>query len=134
MTDLILSTFLSLFALFGKEEQVDEQRARAMLVSYLRHHFGIRNIDSYLDLYSDMRCVYEMTDDLDMSTVAASICENLHGKIPAREEALLLLRLMEFCGVADAAEHPIFRVMAEKFGISKELLSAFSAYIAAKPS
>ena len=134
MTDLILSTFLSLFALFGKEEQVDEQRARAMLVSYLRHHFGIRNIDSYLDLYSDMRCVYEMTDDLDMSTVAASICENLHGKIPAREEALLLLRLMEFCGVADAAGHPIFRVMAEKFGISKELLSAFSAYIAAKPS
>ena len=134
MTDLILSTFLSLFALFGKEEQVDEQRARAMLVSYLRHHFGIRNIDSYLDLYSDMRCVYEMSEDLEMSTVAESICENLHGKIPAREEALLLLRLMEFCGVADGASHPIFRVMAEKFGIAKELLVAFSDYIAAKPS
>ena len=65
MTDVILSSFISLFALFGKEEQVDESRAKEMLVSYLRRHFGIRNIDLYLDLYSDMRMAYEMTDDLD---------------------------------------------------------------------
>ena len=64
MTDVILSSFISLFALFGKVEQVDEERAKEMLVSYLRHHFGIRNIDLYLDLYSDMRMAYEMTDDL----------------------------------------------------------------------
>ena len=55
MTDIILSSFISLFALFGKEEQVDERRAKEMLVSYLRRHFGIRNVDLYLDLYSDMR-------------------------------------------------------------------------------
>ena len=65
MTDIVLSSFLSLFALFGKEEQVDETRAKNMLVSYMRHHFGIRNINSYLALYSDMRGVYEMTDELD---------------------------------------------------------------------
>ena len=64
MTDVILSSFISLFALFGKEEQVDESRAKEMLVSYLRRHFGIRNIDLYLDLYSDMRMAYEMTDEL----------------------------------------------------------------------
>ena len=64
MTDVILSSFISLFALFGKVEQVDEERAKEMLVSYLRHQFGIRNIDLYLDLYSDMRMAYEMTDDL----------------------------------------------------------------------
>ena len=63
MTDIILSSFLSLFALFGKEEQVDETRAKNMLVSYLRHHFGIRNINAYIDLYTDMRGVYEMSDD-----------------------------------------------------------------------
>ena len=64
MTDVILSGYISLFALFGKEEQVDEVRAKKMLVSYLRRHFGIRNIDLYLDLYSDMRMAYEMTDNL----------------------------------------------------------------------
>ena len=64
MTDVILSSFISLFALFGKVEQVDEERAKKMLVNYLRHHFGIRNTDLYVDLYSDMRMAYEMTDDL----------------------------------------------------------------------
>ena len=54
MTDIILSSFLSLFALFGKEEQVDEERAKAMLVNYLRHHFGIRNIDTYIGLYDGL--------------------------------------------------------------------------------
>ena len=48
MTDILLSSFLSLFALFGKKEQVDEAWAKTMLVNYLRHQFGIRNIDSYL--------------------------------------------------------------------------------------
>ena len=55
MTDIILSSFISLFALFGKEEQVDEVRAKNMLVSYLHRHFGIRNTDLYVDLYADMR-------------------------------------------------------------------------------
>ena len=67
MTDVILSSFISLFALFGKERQVDETRAKEMLVNYLRHHFGIRNTDIYLDLYSDMRAAYEMTEQLQKS-------------------------------------------------------------------
>ena len=132
MTDIILSSFLSLFALFGKVENVDEARAKAMLVSYLRHHFGIRNIDAYLDLYSDMRGVYELTDDLDTQTVVASICENLHGKIHASEETMLLLRLMEF-SLADTL-HPIFQVMAQKFGIPDEVVADFADFVHGKPS
>ena len=62
MTDIILSSFLSLFALFGKEENVDESRAHEMLVNYLRHHFGIRNIDIYLDYYTDIREAYEINE------------------------------------------------------------------------
>ena len=113
MTDIILSSFLSLFALFGKEEKVDEARARNLLEDYLRHHFGIRKINTYLGLYLDMRGVYEMSDDLDTETIVASICDNLHGKIRATEESMLLLRIMEFCGVKDGKIHPMFRVMAE---------------------
>ena len=73
MTDLILSSFLSLFALFGKEEQVDEAWAKTMLVSYLRHHFGIRNTETYLELYSDMRDAYEMAIDLETQATIDSI-------------------------------------------------------------
>lgn len=98
MTDIILSSFISLFALFGKVEQVDQQRAIEMLVSYLRHHFGIRNTEQYLELYSDMRTAYEMTDELDTEATVSSICSGLHGRIRHSEGAMLLLRLLEFCG------------------------------------
>ena len=33
MTDVIISSFISLFALFGKVEQVDEERAKEMLTN-----------------------------------------------------------------------------------------------------
>ena len=132
MNDLVLSGFLSLFALFGKEEQVDETRAKKMLVNYLRHHYGIRNVDSYLDLYSDMRGVYEMTDNLDAPTTVASVCENLQGKIQAREASMLLLRLMEFCGIEGEEIHPIFRIMADRFGVDEETLGDFTDYVKGK--
>jgi ABC-type multidrug transport system ATPase subunit len=129
MTDIVLSSFLSLFALFGKEEQVDETRAKNMLVSYMRHHFGIRNINSYLALYSDMRGVYEMTDELDTEKAVQSICANLHGKIRANEEAMLLLRIMEFCGAKEGKMHPMFKVMADTFNISDRQFNDFVDFI-----
>jgi ABC-type multidrug transport system ATPase subunit len=143
MTDIILSSFLSLFALFGKEEQVDEERAKAMLVSYLCHHFGVRNIDAYLDFYNDMRMAYEMTDTLDTQEVVGSICASLHGKILAKEEALLLLRLMEFSqlGAAESNQpagkeneevHPMFKVIAEKFNIPETQLQDYADFVSNK--
>ena len=134
MTDIILSSFLSLFALFGKEEQVDETRAKAMLANFMRHYFGIRNIDSYLNLYSDLRGAYEMTEDLDTEEVVASICANLHGKIPVREEQRLLLRLMEFCGVGEGNIHPMFNIMAEKFNVPDEMFQDFIDFLKGEPT
>ena len=130
MTDNILSSFISLFALFGKEKQVDEERAKTMLANYLRRHFGIRNIDLYLDLYSDMRMAYEMTDDLDSEQTATYICSTLHGKIQGREEALLLLRVMEFCGSDGDATSPMFTTMATHFHIPEVQYKDFSDFVA----
>ena len=132
MTDIVLSSFLSLFALFGKEEQVDETWAKAMLVSYLRHHFGIRNTDTYVDLYSDLRGAYEMTDDLDTPSVVASICSNLHGKITPREESLLLLRIMEFCGFKEGQSSVMFKAMAEEFHIPENQFRDYTDYVTGK--
>ena len=134
MTDVILSSFISLFALFGKEEQVDEAWAKDMLVSYLRHHFGIRNIDLYLDLYSDMRGAYEMTDDLNTQDTVDAICSSLHGKIRPEEESLLLLRLMEFCSDDGLQADKMFNTMAEKFNIPKTQYDDFYAYVTNQPT
>ena len=129
MTDVILSSFISLFALFGKEEQVDESRAKEMLVSYLRRHFGIRNIDLYLDLYSDMRMAYEMTDDLNSEETVTSICSTLHGKIRTSEEALLLLRLMEFCSDDGLQAVDMFDTLARTFHIPEEQYRDFNDFV-----
>lgn len=134
MTDIILSSFLSLFALFGKEEQVDESQAKNMLVNYLRHHFGIRNIDSYLDLYSDMRTAYEMADELSTKDTVEAICSNLHGTISAREESLLLLRLMEFCGERMEDAYDIFVTMAEKMHIPQQQFQDYKDFVNARPT
>ncbi len=135
MTDIVLSSFLSLFALFGKEENVDETRAKDMLVSYLRHHFGIRNISTYLNLYSDMRAVYEMSDKLDVQKVVVSICEKLHGKIRASEEMMLLLRIMEFCGLKEGqAPHPMFQTMATAFSVPDSLFADFVNFVCSRTS
>ena len=134
MTDIILSGFISLFALFGKEEQVDEERAKKMLVDYLRRHFGIRNTGLYIDLYGDMRMAYEMTDDLDSEETVNYICSTLHGKIHPREEALLLLRLMEFCESDGSKANGMFSTMAANFHIPQQQFRDFSDFVGNRPS
>ncbi len=129
MTDIILSSFISLFALFGKEEHVDEERAKKMLANYLRRHFGIRNTDLYLDLYSDMRMAYEMTDELDSEATVTSICSTLHGKILASEEALLLLRVMEFCAGDGNEASKMFDTMAAQLHIPQTQYEDFADYV-----
>ena len=129
MTDVILSSFISLFALFGKVEQVDEERAKKMLVNYLRHHFGIRNTDLYVDLYSDMRMAYEMTDDLDTIDTVTAICSNLQTDIRNTEKALLLLRILEFCKDDNGYTDTMFRTMAEQFNIPDSQYNDFMDYV-----
>lgn len=134
MTDILLSSFLSLFALFGKKEQVDEAWAKTMLISFLRHHFGIRNIDTYLGLYDDMRGAYEMMDDdaLDTQSIVTSICSELHGKIRQSEATMLLLRLMEFCNYRPGHSDELFQTMAKTFQVSDAIFENFVDFVAGK--
>ena len=75
-----------------------------------------------------------MSDDLDTEIIVSSICDNLHGKIRTSEEAMLLLRIMEFCGVKDSNIHPMFKVMAEKFNVPEQLFNDFIDFVSNKPS
>lgn len=132
MTDILLSSFLSLFALFGKKEQVDEAWAETMLVNFLRHQFGIRNIDTYLGFYGDLRSTYDLMDDEDLDTQGSvrSICSALQGKIKTREKSLLLLRLMEFCGYKEGHGDDLFKAMVETMEIPEEQFKMFADFVA----
>ena len=47
---------------------------------------------------------------------------------------MLLLRMMEFCGVKGERLHPMFRMMAEKFNVTDEQLQDFVDYVNDRPS
>jgi len=135
MTDILLSSFLSLFALFGKEERVDEAWAKSMLNNYLRRHLGIRNTESYIGLYTDMRSAYEMTDDLDTLGAIDTICSNLYGKVTATEASLLVLRLMEFClddGKISAEKS--FKMLTDRLNIPEEQYQDFLDFVNNTPT
>jgi len=131
MTDILLSSFLSLFALFGKEEKVDTAWAQAMLENYMRHHFGIRNIDAYLGFYSDLRNVYEMSHHgvVDSKTAVEGICKELKSKISHNGAALLLLRLMEFCNYKEGHADFLFTTMANTLQISETQYNTFVDFV-----
>ena len=131
MTDILLSSFLSLFALFGKEENVDAAWAKTMLENYLRHHFGIRNIESYLGFYSDLRNVYEMSDvtGMDPQATVDNICSELKSKISHVEASLLLLRLLEFCNYQEGHTDYLFTTMAKSFQISDVQFKVFVDFV-----
>ena len=131
MTDILLSSFLSLFALFGKEEKVDTAWAQAMLENYLRHHFGIRNIEAYLGFYSDLRNVYEMSSKggVDPQVTVDGICKELKSKISRNAAALLLLRLMEFCSYKEGHADFLFTTMAKTLQIPDSQYKTFVDFV-----
>ncbi len=117
--------------MFGKEESVDEAWAKTMLENYLRRHLGIRNIESYLGFYSDLRNVYEMSDvtGMDPQATVDGICTELKSKISHIEASLLLLRLMEFCNYQEGHTDYLFTTMAKSFQISDVQFKVFVDFV-----
>lgn len=75
-----------------------------------------------------------MTDDLNSQETVTSICSTLHGKIRPTEEALLLLRLLEFCASDALKDFTMFQTMAEKFHIPQEQYNDFLDFVSNKPT
>ena len=102
-----------------------------MLENYLRRHFGIRNIESYLGFYTDLRNVYEMSDvtGVDPQTTVDGICKELKSKISHNEASLLLLRLMEFCNYKEGHTDYLFTTMAKTLQISDAQFQVFVDFV-----
>ena len=121
MNDIVLSSLLNLFALFGTHRGVEKERSKAILSTYLSHHFGVKNVDSYLRLYDDLRDFYDDSPEIDKATILVGICSKLQGRISVEEQTLMLLRLMEISAqTGQETELQGFRLIAEQFCISDE--------------
>lgn len=135
MNDIILSSLLNLFALFGALSHIDKEKAQKTIAAYLSQHFGVRNIDSYLDLYGDLRDLYEGSPSIDKDVIISGICNGLRNKIWIEDQALLLLRFMEFSAANKegfSAHKDVFQKVAQQFKVSDLLLEDFFAFVTDK--
>ncbi|MBQ7268310.1 MAG: ATP-binding cassette domain-containing protein [Bacteroidales bacterium] len=134
MNDIILSGLLNLFALCGAEGKTDKQRSQNLVEEHLKGFFGVRNPQSYLNLYADLREYYDDFPEMDHGTITDGICSQLKSRIGREEQETLLLRLMEFCAVLSVtgAGQSVFRRVAQCFDIDDALYASFEDFIAGR--
>ncbi len=137
MNDIILSSLINLFALFGSSHNVDSNISRTTLRNYLVRHFGIREPQTYINLYEDLRSFYD--DGMYKDTLVGDICKQLQSKITLQEQILMLLRLMEFCAASPNDEKELlsdslFQSVAQQFKISDELFAKLVAFASCTPT
>lgn len=136
MNDIILSSFLNLFALMGARNGVDKQTAADLVQTYLTHYYGIRNNASYVNLHSDLRDYYDDFQDLDKDAIIDGICSKLVSQISKEEQCSMLLRLLEFCkigGGAVSSEDEIFLKIKELFVIDDRKYATYCNYVDGMP-
>lgn len=131
MNDIILSSLLNLFALFGAKYGFGKDKTTPLISEYLSRFYGIRNLKHYLRLYSDLSDFYcDMPTDT--AAIIDGICANIKGKLKPKEGAAFLLRLMEFIGkFKDLSEEDIkeFESLAGTLGVGEETMKEFLVFL-----
>ena len=127
MDDVVLSGLLNLFALFGTEKSIDKDLSHKILINYLSSHYGVKNTDSYLRLYDDLRDFYDDFPDLDKQSILTGICTKMQSRISQEEQLLVILRLMEFVG--DVSDESMFKNVADLFGVGDQEFAALIAFV-----
>lgn len=138
MNETILNGLLNLFAVFASAVRIEEQQASRAVHFYLSSHFGVRSHKEYIELYSELRSMYD--DPLfpvDKEGVVRNICEQMKVKLMAEEQLLLLIRFVEFAysNSEEFENHlSLFHLVADIFAIPQEEFDDILAFIIGKPS
>lgn len=135
MNDIVLSSLLNIFAMFGSEKGLDKNESLLFISVYLKRYFGVRDPHSYLNLYSELRDYYDEAADLDKVAIVDGICSKIKDKIRAEDHLCIMLRLFEFCGTCVKEFNPsdsIFVTVSRNFGISDEVCRIFANYVSGR--
>lgn len=133
MNESILNGLLNLFAIFASMVRIENKQAINAIHSYLSSHFGVRAHEEYIELYKELRSMYD--DDLipiDKEGVVRNVCMQMKVKLTAEEQFLMLVRFLEFAhrnsDELDKHIH-IFKIVAEIFRISPHEFEDITAFI-----
>ncbi|MDR1879503.1 MAG: ATP-binding cassette domain-containing protein [Tannerellaceae bacterium] len=138
MNEIILNGLLNLFAVFASIVKIEKEQAIEAVHSYLSSHFGVRSHKEYIELYNELRSMY---DDsmyaINKEKVVYNICKQMTAKLAAEEQLLLLVRFMEFArrNSGEFERHlPMFRAVSEVFNIPEDEFSDTLSFLVGAPS
>ena len=137
VNDTILAGLTNLFALFGARDCVDIEVSKRKLHNYLARHFGIRDTETFIMMYETLRDLYESSPDIDKEAIIKDVCTKIQINFSTEEQALFLLRLMQFCvndELGYLADDDLFQTTASIFGVSHERFLAFCEFVGDKES
>ncbi|MDR0995642.1 MAG: ATP-binding cassette domain-containing protein [Tannerella sp.] len=136
MNETILNGLLNLFALFASIVRIDKERAVRTVHNYLGSHFGVRSQHEYIELYKELRGLYDDTFyAVDKHKVAGNICRQMKAKLTQEEQLLLLVRFLEFAsqGTGEFEKQlSLFRSVAEVFNIPEGEFADALAFVTGK--
>lgn len=138
MNETILNGLLNLFAIFASMVRIENKQAKMAIHSYLSSHFGVRSHEEYIDLYNELRSMY---DDplfpIDKENVIKNICNQMKVKLTSEEQYLLLVRFIEFAftNSSEFNNHlNVFYLIAEIFGVSDKEYKDILDFTTGNPS
>ena len=137
VNDIILAGLTNLFALFGARDCVDIEVSTEKLHNYLVRHFGIRDTENFIMMYETLRDLYDSSPDINKEDIIKDVCTKIQTNFSTEEQALFLLRLMQFCvndELGYLADDDLFQTTATIFGVSKERFLAFCDFVGDKES
>ena len=132
MNDIVLSSLVNLFALFGAGNDVPRDEAQAGILNYLIRYAGIRDTEPYVTLHNDLRDFYADFPQLDTDHIVDEICSSLLSHVDRSEQVIMMLRLMEFCSSESRKADPsdrLFSKFAEDFRIPADVYAHFVSYV-----
>ncbi|MDR1556574.1 MAG: ATP-binding cassette domain-containing protein [Tannerellaceae bacterium] len=138
MNESVLNGLLNLFAVFASIVKIEKEQAVQAVHSYLSSHFGVRSHEEHIELYNELRSMYD--DSLyaiNKENVVHNICKQMKVKLTVEEQLLLLVRFMEFAckNTEEPGRHlPMFRAVSEIFNIPQDEFDDACAFIEGAPS
>lgn len=137
MNETILNGLLNLFAIFASIVKLKNEQATEAIHSYLSSHFGIRTHEEYIQLYNELREVYDdPLFEIDKEGVIENICQQMKVKLTAQEQLLVLIRFLEFAHTnsEEFNDHlQIFFSVAKIFHISRKEFTDALGFVTGTP-
>lgn len=136
MNEHVLTALINLFALFTSTAELDKEKSRKVVTDYLVGFFSIRNYQEYLDLYDTLCDVYELNQN-DHEKIISSIASKLTDRINKVDQALLVLRFMEFSSQNRdeyRKDRDLLSLVAKTFNVNENAFVEFDNFIEGRES